>query len=212
VTLPECVLPCFDAKVVWNCETGMFDITITNQGTFAAEILQLSPQTPGLTLSSNLFNFNLPVNGSTTVSIDVSGLPTTGGQVLSSIHGPIDPKTGVAECCFLDITLPALNVCPWRPVTCVFNDDNSNGIFDIGEDRLAGWKVYVEGPQGTVTTSVSDEEGFAVFETYEPGLHAFSLRMQEGYRLTSDSCTFELDFGEIHEFDVLYLGVTDINP
>jgi hypothetical protein len=215
VTLPECVLPCLQAKLTRDCETNLYEITIDNNGTFPAEKVQLFSQTPGLTVSQNVFSVNIPPGGSTTISTHINGpgFNFIRGTIQVSIHGPIDPKTGVAECCFFDLPVDLIKLaCPWNPVIGVFHDDNGNGLYDGGETGLPGWTVYVEGPQGMVIPTVTDESGFAVYETFEPGLHAFSLRMQEGFRLTSDRCTYELDFGESRELEVLYLGVTDSNP
>ena len=215
--LPECQLPCFSARPVYNCRTGRIDITINNDGSFDAHRVQLTSETAGVSLSPEIFNLSppLPPGGTRIISVQLNpSIPTTRPQVLASLHGPVDPQTGVAECCFLDLTLPGLLdlACNFNGRGCVFDDRNRNGFQDEGERGLAGWTIYAEGPQGNVASMLTDQEGAFRFETFEPGSHFFTLRMNEGFELLTETCTHRVEFSGNNEPNILKWGVGPIRP
>lgn len=214
IQLPECQFPCFSGRVKYNCETGKVDFLINNDGAFDAHRVQLIPHDANSGFAPQIHDLTppLPPGQTTTISLDYTPGLGARPQVLASIHGPIDPRTGVADCCFLEIVLPNLadNDCPYRPIGCVYFDTNGNGVQEDSEEGLPGWTVYAEGPQGEIATTVTDERGLFSFESYQPGIHYLTLRVQEGYTHNSDNCTFKLNFAEPRTYEPVKWPVISI--
>lgn len=66
-----------------------------------------------------------------------------------------------------------------------FVDENGNGIFDFGEQALAGVSVIlfnISNPEQTITiTSVTNDEGYYRFVNVQPADYILSFAIPSGY-------------------------------
>lgn len=64
----------------------------------------------------------------------------------------------------------------------VFNDLNSNGILDVGDSSLAGWRIHLSGPSNA--TATSDTGGNYVFTGLLPGTYTLNEDLEFGWLQT----------------------------
>jgi hypothetical protein len=187
--VPDCT--CATLQGVFKCFHGhpYLELSITNLGPSAAAGAQIFSNTPGVTVTPSMTMQNFPQNTTVTIPLTVTG--ATPGQVINlsvMLHGPIDDKTGVYSWCCMStvkVTYPAKQ-CLWWPDGELFDDVNSNGLHDSGENGLPDWTVTLtpEG-KGTPRITKSDGSGAYHFEEIEPGKYRLAVQPPKGWRATA---------------------------
>jgi YVTN family beta-propeller protein len=182
--LPQCP-DCASARPRFICnQNGMWSLalTITNGGPSQATSVQVFSTTPGITVTPATTSLSLASNAQATVQLGISG--ATPGQTIDltvSLHGPINPDTGVFSwCCSSSLQV----VYPKRPCRIirgeVFHDTNRNGRLDYGEEGLSGWTVLLEGGGGEPRTATTDQAGAYQFDDVQPGAYRLTVRSPGG--------------------------------
>jgi hypothetical protein len=186
--VPDC--SCASLQGMFRCNHGQrfLDLSVTNLGPTAAQGAQIFSNTPGVTVSPQNTTLAFPQNTAVTIpSLTVTG--ATPGQVISlsvMLHGPIDDRTGVFSwCCTaaVEVTFPA-TLCWWWWDGDIFDDINSNGLRDSGENGLSGWNVTLSDGKGAPRTTTSNDSGAYHFEEVEPGKYQLSVQPPKGWRAT----------------------------
>ncbi len=108
---------------------------------------------------------------------------------------------------------------------CKYNDENSNGEYDEGEEMLSNWTFNLwnttdESPDTIIDTNVTGPCGCAMFWNLEPGYYAVQEVLKEGWSSTTPLIqyvditagnTSELWFGNVHYGDLRVCKYNDEN-
>ncbi len=79
---------------------------------------------------------------------------------------------------------------------CKFNDTNTNGTEEMGEDRLSGWEFELSG-MGTMELGVTGPDGCYIFDDLLPGNYTITETGQEGwFNTTPTTKVVEVGMGE----------------
>ena len=204
--LPECPEPCFNAEAEFNCKTGKWDLTVTNYGLPLAVLLQVASLDSDRTANPASQAINLPPGSMTfPMDFDVVGNPTpfplfSTFTVLVSLHGPVDPNTGLSTCCTRSLKLPRFPLCLYEPTGTVFLDLNFNGIQDPDEPGLADWPIFIETEFGEVFALKTDDDGHYSMPELTDGWVEVTAGARSGWLLHTPDGTYQINLdGTAHQ-------------
>jgi SdrD B-like domain len=189
--LPKCQ-NCATVEAVIKCVNGRptLFLTVTHQGPSPAQSIQITSNTPGVTVTPQVITQTFPPNTPITISVGLTG--ATPGQTISlgiGLDGPVDPKNGTNTwCCETTVTIvyPRLP-CAQTIDGWIFQDLNRDGHRNSGEDGLAGWIITLTDSKSARRTTTSDSAGTYRFLDVEQGTYRLSVEPRAGWKPTLPS-------------------------
>ena len=170
--------------------------TAGGDATFNFDVAGPTPSTPSITtVAGNGSTAVTPISSGTynisegaTAGWDLTSADCVinGGQAISYTNGSdkiVAPGDGLV-CTFTNTKRANVTVTK-------FNDVESYGTYDGGEEVLSGWSISLNPISGQTSPQTTDANGQVVFNNLTAGDHTLSETIQSGWEQTNIYCNFD---------------------